>query len=253
MKKFLFSLLMVLMFVPTLVMAEGKEPVKVYIFEAGGCPACEAQTEYLESLESNNDKFKIVHKELYVDHNTWAQGKDYKLGTKVVNYCHSLGFTEAVTTSTPLVVISDVYCANSYNGNLEEVINQVYEEGDNDIVALFSNENDKPTINPVVLFGVMGAALVVIGAIVAVVVIKDKNESEKDVKKENNKLEKKEDKKEIVEEKTTKNEKKVESKQPKKTTNNSKKTTSAKTNKSTNNKKSTSTQTKKTNTKSKKN
>ena len=238
MKKFLFSLLMILMVVPTLVMAESKEPVKVYIFEAGGCPACEAQTEYLESLESNNEKFKIVHKELYVDHNTWAQGKDYKLGTKVVNYCHSLGFTDAVTTSTPLVVISDVYCANSYNGSLEEVINQVYEEGDNDIVALFSNENDKPTINPVVLFGVMGAALVVIGAIAAVVVIKDKNESEKHVKKENNKLEEKEDKKEIVEEKKAKNEKKVESKQPKKTTNN---------------KKTNSKQTKKANTKSKKN
>ncbi len=238
MKKFLFSLLMILMVVPTLVMAESKEPVNVYIFEAGGCPACEAQTEYLESLESNNEKFKIVHKELYVDHNTWAQGKDYKLGTKVVNYCHSLGFTDAVTTSTPLVVISDVYCANSYNGSLEEVINQVYEEGDNDIVALFSNENDKPTINPVVLFGVMGAALVVIGAIAAVVVIKDKNESEKHVKKENNKLEEKEDKKEIVEEKKAKNEKKVESKQPKKTTNN---------------KKTNSKQTKKANTKSKKN
>ena len=252
MKKFLFSLLMVLMAVPTLVIAEGKEPVKVYIFEAGGCPACEAQTEYLESLESNNDKFKIVHKELYVDHNTWAQGKDYKLGVKVVNYCHSLGFTDAVTTSTPLVVISDVYCANSYNPELEEVINQVYEEGDNDIVALFSNENDKPTINPVVLFSVMGAALVVIGAIAAVVVIKDKNESEKNVKKENNKLEEK-NKKETIEEKATKNEKKVENMQSKKTTNNSKKTTSAKTNKSTNNKKSTSTQTKKTNKKSKKN
>ena len=58
MKKKLFSILFaMLLFVPFFVKAD--EKVKVYIFEAGGCPYCEAEVEYLKGLDSYNEKFTI--------------------------------------------------------------------------------------------------------------------------------------------------------------------------------------------------
>ena len=50
-----------------------KEKVKVYIFEAGGCPYCKLQEDYLKGLDSYNKKFEIVNKELYIDHIDWQR------------------------------------------------------------------------------------------------------------------------------------------------------------------------------------
>ena len=83
MKKKLFSILLaMLLFAPFFVNAK-EDKVKVYIFEAGGCPYCEAEVEYLKSLDSYNKKFTIEVKELYVDHVDWEIGKDFELGKKV--------------------------------------------------------------------------------------------------------------------------------------------------------------------------
>lgn len=114
--------------------ADISKMVKVYIFEAGGCLACESEKEYLKGLDSYNKKFTIVEKELYVDHVDWAQGSDYELGTKVANAFATAKFKTDVN-STPLVVISDIYAENSYNNKLEETIEKAYEEGDKDAVS----------------------------------------------------------------------------------------------------------------------
>ncbi len=114
--------------------ADVSKMVKVYIFEAGGCPACESEKEYLKGLDSYNKKFTIEVKELYVDHVNWAKGSDYELGTKVANAFATAKFKSAVD-STPLVVISDIYAENGYNPSLEETINKAYEEGDKDAVS----------------------------------------------------------------------------------------------------------------------
>ena len=83
-KKIIFYILIVIsMFLITKV--DAKEKVKVYIFEAGGCPYCEAEIEYLEKLHSYNEKFEIIRKETYIDHIEWEEGKDYQLGVKVLN------------------------------------------------------------------------------------------------------------------------------------------------------------------------
>ena len=135
MKKVLFTIIAVICLLPMAVNAKGK--VKVYIFEAGGCPACEAQMEYLEGLDSYNEKFEIVEKELYVDHVDWEQGKDYELGKKVAEAflaADGKKFENATYQATPFVVVSDVYAAAGYNSSLETVINEVYETGDKDIV-----------------------------------------------------------------------------------------------------------------------
>jgi glutaredoxin len=155
--------------------------VKVYIFEAGGCPYCEAQKDYLKSLEGYDKTFEIVEKELYIDHISWEKGKDYDLGVKVAKAFNDAGFDQASYQGTPFVVISDVYAKASYSAELEEVIKQVKEEGDNDTVAcLEKNPTDKcdirenltPTdkkindvrnnnlINYIIIYALIGAIIV---------------------------------------------------------------------------------------------
>ena len=111
--------------------------VKVYLFEAGGCPWCERETQYLKGLASYGEKFVIIKKELYVDHDTWAHGKDYDLGVKVADAFKEAGFSEANSQGTPFVVISDVYAATNYSESLESYIDEAYEKGDKDVVKCF--------------------------------------------------------------------------------------------------------------------
>ena len=111
--------------------------VKVYMFEAGGCPYCEAEEEYLKSLSSYGTKFEIVKKELYVDHVDWEPGKDYELGKKVAETFKNAGFNDASYEATPFVVISNIYAAAAYNTSLESIINDAYDKGDVDVVGCF--------------------------------------------------------------------------------------------------------------------
>ena len=138
-KKLLSVLFTLLLLIPLWINAEEKEKVKVYIFEAGGCPYCEAEVEYLKGLEGYNKTFTIEIKELYVDHVDWKPGKDYDLGVKVANGFLNAGFTDASYQGTPFVVISDLYAASAYSTSLESVINEAYEKGDKDIVSCYAD------------------------------------------------------------------------------------------------------------------
>lgn len=138
-KKLLSVLFTLLLLIPLGINAEEKEKVKVYIFEAGGCPYCEAEVEYLKGLEGYNKTFTIEIKELYVDHVDWKPGKDYDLGVKVANGFLNAGFTDASYQGTPFVVISDLYAASAYSTSLESVINKAYEKGDKDIVSCYAD------------------------------------------------------------------------------------------------------------------
>jgi hypothetical protein len=143
-KKSIFAIILVLLVMLMMpnVAAKSKEKVKVYIFEAGGCPYCEAQIEYLKGLSSYNKKFEIVQKELYVDHIDWEPGKDYELGKEVATQFNEAGFEDAAYTGTPFVVISDLYAAASYSTDLEAIINKAAEEGDKDIVSCIASKKE---------------------------------------------------------------------------------------------------------------
>lgn len=149
MKKIILGLLTVLMFIPVIVFAvEEPKLVKVYIFEAGGCPWCEREMEYLKSLDGYNKKFVIETRELYVDHETWAEGKDYELGKAVAEAFTLAGFDDASYYGTPFVVISDTYAATAYSTSLETYINEAYENGDNDIVGCYEDGSTECYIRP---------------------------------------------------------------------------------------------------------
>ena len=140
--KFLLVFILVLGFAGCGSKSNKDAKVKVYIFEAGGCPYCEAQIEYLKGLEGYDKTFEVVEKELYVDHIDWVQGKDYALGVKVANAFNDAGFEQASYQGTPFVVISDIYASASYNPGLEETINIAVEEGDNDVVGCFEKGDE---------------------------------------------------------------------------------------------------------------
>jgi len=140
MKKLLISILALFAFLPLIVKADNK--VKVYIFEAGGCPYCEEEITYLEGLDSYNKKFEIVRKELYIDHIDWKKGSDYDLGVRVANGFKKVGFEDASYQGTPFVVISDIYAATGYNTSLEDIINEAYDKGDKDIVKCYEDGKD---------------------------------------------------------------------------------------------------------------
>ena len=139
MKRLLIVICAFLLMIST-VNAEGK--VKVYMFEAGECPYCEAEMEYLQSLEGYNKTFEVIRKELYVDHVEWKEGKDYELGKKVAETFEFAGYEDASYLSTPFIVISDVYAVAGYNTELESVINAVAEEGDKDAVSCIAADKD---------------------------------------------------------------------------------------------------------------
>ena len=132
MKKLLMFIFSVLLMINVV---NAEEKVKVYMFEAGGCPYCEAQEEYLKKLDGYGTKFELIKKELYVDHVDWAEGKDFELGKKVAEVFQNAGFEDASYMGTPFVVISDLYASASYNTSLESVIDAAYKEGDKDAVS----------------------------------------------------------------------------------------------------------------------
>ncbi len=142
MKKFFGVILTLVMCLPFVVnAADKKEKVKVYVFEAGGCPYCEQQLAYLKGLKDYNKTFEIVEKELYIDHEKWEPGADYNLGVNVANAFVNAGYDEDEVNAygTPLVVISDIYAMTAYSTSLESVIAKAYEEGDKDAVTCVAN------------------------------------------------------------------------------------------------------------------
>ena len=188
---FAFCLVASLCFVTNV---SANEKVKVYMFEAGGCPYCEAEVEYLEALDSYGKKFEIVRKELYVDHINWAQGKDYELGVKVANLFLEQGFKDASYQGTPFVVISNLYAAATYSTQLESYINEAYDKGDVDVVGCVEKggencfkgaSNDYKGIVGVIIF------LVVIGVVIGLMFYAKNNMAKAKEEPEKNKATKK--------------------------------------------------------------
>lgn len=163
--------------------SESNDKVKVYIFEAGGCPYCEEEMEYLKSLDSYDKKFEIVTKELYIDHNDWKPGEDYELGVKVANEFLANGFKDASYQGTPFVVISDIYAAAIYSEDLETYINQAYEEGDRDAVSCIADggtdciRGEEPDGSEIITNVILVA--VVIG-VIALIIYTNKNSKDGD-------------------------------------------------------------------------
>ena len=148
MKKILVVLFALLLMIPVVSLnAKEKAKVKVYIFEAGGCPYCEAEVEYLQKLDSYNKKFTIERRELYVDHVNWAPGRDYELGKAVAEKFQNEGFEDASYQGTPFVVISDLYAAATYSTSLESYINDAYKKGDKDVVNQIAKKLKVENVN----------------------------------------------------------------------------------------------------------
>ena len=185
MKKVLLFIFSIIVFIPFV--SAKNDPVKVYIFEAGGCPYCEAEIEYLEGLSSYKTEFIIVKKEAYVDHIDWAQGKDYDLTVKVANTFKDAGFEDATYQATPFVVISDLYAASAYNTSLEEIISKAYKNGDKDIVSCIDSGKTNclshlsKTDSSTTSIGSQTLVSLLLAAIVVIIYILKSNKDKKEI------------------------------------------------------------------------
>ncbi len=218
MKKVSIFLLTLLALLPWHVKAETevKEPVKVYMFEAGGCPYCEQEKEYLQGLESYNEKFVIVEKEAFIDHVNFDPGVDYDLAQQVANTFKKAGFKDADGRGTPFVIISDLYAATMYNSDLEKYINQAYEEGDKDVVSCIEEGRDD-CIEGAEVKTISGKAIAIIGVsavvlIGAILVLNRQFSKLEEIKEEKKEAPKKE---EASKEEVKKEVKTVKAKEPK--------------------------------------
>ena len=216
-----------------------KEKVKVYVFEAGGCPYCEAEITYLEGLSSYGEKFEIVRKQLYIDHEKWEPGKDYNLGEEVAKLFKENGFTNAVTTGTPMVVISNLYAETTYSTELESIINEAYDKGDADVVGCLENGGSncwkEPDSDGSEVFAAVISILALVGLVALVVVTRTQvsDEEEDDILLNESKEDEKSDDEVVVKKLETKPSKKV-SKIDSEVKSEVKKTTRKSTSKSTN-------------------
>lgn len=195
MKKYLKGLLLLvvalLVVIPT-VKANAANKVKVYMFEAGGCPYCEAEEEYLKGLDGYGKTFELIKKELYVDHVDWAQGKDYELGKKVAEEFKKVGFDQASYQGTPFIVVSDIYAAATYNPDLESVIEEAIKKGDKDIVGCYekgkdnclkhlSKDNNSVSVTnaDIIIMSIMSAVISVACAVAVIVVFVIKSNADR--------------------------------------------------------------------------
>lgn len=140
-KKLLIITLVVFAFMFT-ANVSAKEKVKVYVFEAVGCPFCTQQIDTLKELSKTNPNFEIVVKELYKSNATWEPGPAYDLGVKVADAFKAKGYPDSTYQATPLMIFGNKYAAASYNSNLEvlgALINAAYENEEEDVVACYEN------------------------------------------------------------------------------------------------------------------
>ena len=199
MKKIWGLLIALMLLLPGMVKAEEADDtpqvvddglVKVYMFEAGGCPYCEEATAFLESLDSYNTKFTLIHKSTYIDHYDFEPDVDYDLTQKVSQAFTSAGFRNGQFNGTPYIVISDAYAASGYSESigqqLVDVIDLVYQEGDKDVVSCIANggteciegiKQKKLTITGAAVL--IGSVVVVFGIIICIYIYIDNRKKAK--------------------------------------------------------------------------
>ncbi len=70
--KFLFIMLIGILLFPCTVLAEDKEPVKVYFFHGDGCPHCAEAEDFFDSIEDEyGDMFDLVPYEVWYDEDNY--------------------------------------------------------------------------------------------------------------------------------------------------------------------------------------
>ena len=119
MKKLLFVLLFVFMFLPVGVFAQGK--VNVYVFRGDGCPHCEEFNNYIHSLDNYEDKIMVQ------DYEVWNNEKNDEMMKLIALMRKEENGAEGV----PYIIIGNKSWfgySSEMNKEIEDQINKVYNQ-----------------------------------------------------------------------------------------------------------------------------
>lgn len=139
MKKIILFMLLINIFCLS-VRAEKHDLVKVYVFVSKSgihSDLSEKAIESLKGLESYGKQFEIIEKEAYVyssEYGDAEDGKDLELFKKVIEVYNNAGY-DYTYTQTPTAFISNEFIPGVDLKFVHEVINNAYENGDEDLVG----------------------------------------------------------------------------------------------------------------------
>ena len=158
MKKFIFTICLLLLFIPCMVNAKDKDKIKVYIFYGDGCPHCHNAMEFFKSIEEEYGKYFEL-----VSYETWYSSTNNKL---MLSAAEALN-TDTTNLGVPYIIIGDktfLGYTESYNEDIKEAIVNAYNDDDykDKILPLVTEmkSNFKATISLVI--GACGVLSIVV-------------------------------------------------------------------------------------------
>lgn len=157
MKKFIMTLLVALVLVPSIVCAKDdeKEKINVYIFHGNGCPHCQKAMEFFDSIEEEYGKYYNL-----VKYETWYSSRNNKLMKQVAEKME----TDTSKLGVPYIIIGDktfLGYAESYDEDIKKAIVDAYNSEDYvDKVKPVIDEFNKDITNTFLIAGAFCLLLV---------------------------------------------------------------------------------------------
>lgn len=126
-KNLLVVVCIMLLIVPSMVSAKGKEKVKVYIFHGDGCPHCAKALEFFDSIKDEyGDYYELVKYE------TWTSLFASSNAELMKEVAKSFG-EDLEKLGVPYIIIGDktfLGYSESYSNEIKETIKAAYESDD---------------------------------------------------------------------------------------------------------------------------
>ncbi len=124
MKKFIMTLCLLLVLIPSIAKADNKEKEKinVYIFYGDGCPHCHKAFEFFEDIEEEYGQYFNL-----VKYETWYSHRNNKMMSSVADALK----TEKENLGVPYIIIGDktfLGYSESYNEDIKKAIVDAYND-----------------------------------------------------------------------------------------------------------------------------
>ena len=114
-KSLFVAILFLVLFIPFSINADEDNKIRLYLFHQNGCPHCEAEIEFLESIEDNYPRLEIIKYE--VSENAMNYSLYNKVMKKTIIYENGVPFT---------MIGTDYYVGFDENtGSDEEIIKSI--------------------------------------------------------------------------------------------------------------------------------
>lgn len=134
-KNLFIAILFLVLFIPFSIKADEEEKIRLYLFHQNGCPHCEAEIEFLESIEDDYPRLEIVKYEVS------SNAMNYSLYNRVMKktkiYENGVPFT-MIGTDYHVGFDEDTGSDEAIKKSIEKFLKGNYK----DIIAMVKNDED---------------------------------------------------------------------------------------------------------------